>query len=97
MVSDTRRHSSRHDVIVDGPFAQNPVLMAILADLRRGQQVKASDLRDGTTVGAASLALIDDGRLPSICLKLTLQAPPRFAGLADYHSQWKEKAYAHLV
>ena len=89
--------SSRHDVIVDGPFAQNPVLMAILADLRRGQQVKASDLRDGTTVGAASLALIDDGRLPAIGLSLKLQAPPGLAGLARYHSSWKEKAYAHLA
>jgi sugar (pentulose or hexulose) kinase len=89
--------SSRHDVIVDGPFAQNPVLMAILADLRRGQQVKASDLRDGTTVGAASLALIDDGRLPAIGLSLKLQAPPGLAGLARYHSNWKEKAYAHLA
>jgi len=89
--------SSRHEVIVDGPFAQNPVLMAILADLRSGQQVKASDLRDGTTVGAASLALIDDGRLPAIGLSLKLQAPPGLAGLARYHSNWKEKAYAHLA
>ena len=50
-----------------------------------------------TTVGAASLARIDDGRLPSIGLSLKLQAPPGLAGLARYHSNWKEKAYAHLA
>ena len=56
--------ASKDDIIVDGPFSQNTVLLAVLAQLRPGQKVMASDLRDGTTAGAAALALIDGGRLP---------------------------------
>jgi sugar (pentulose or hexulose) kinase len=89
--------SSRHDIIVDGPFAQNQVLMACLAALRPAQRLRASALRDGTTVGAASMALIDHGRLPSIGLTLTEQAPAVISGLAAYHQRWKELAYAHLA
>ena len=62
--------SSRHDIIVDGPFSTNPVLLAILAQLRPSQRVLASNLRDGTTAGAACLAIIDNGVLPRIALKL---------------------------
>lgn len=87
--------SSRDDVIVDGPFAQNRVLMAVLAALRPGQRVLASDLRDGTTVGAATLALIEDGRLPTIDLTLETVEPLQNAALAAYHTDWKEKAHAH--
>ena len=86
--------ASWHDIIVDGPFAQNAVLMAVLAQLRKGQKVMASDLRDGTTVGAATMALIDDGRLPTIALKLKHIAPSAINELEAYHSSWKEKAYA---
>jgi len=86
--------ASRQDIIVDGPFAQNGVLMAVLAQLRKGQKVMASDLRDGTTVGAATMALIDDGRLPTIGLKLRPIAPVAADGLEAYHASWKEKAHA---
>jgi glycerol kinase len=50
--------TSKDDIIVDGPFSQNPVLLAVLAALRPAQKVKASALRDGTTAGAAALAMI---------------------------------------
>lgn len=84
---------SRGDIIVDGPFAQNPVLMAVLAQLRAGQRVLASDLRDGTTAGAAALALIDGGRLPSVALRLNAVQPAGIAGLDAYHASWRTKAY----
>jgi sugar (pentulose or hexulose) kinase len=45
---------SKHDIIVDGPFSKNAVFIQILARLRSGQRVLASDLRDGTTAGAAA-------------------------------------------
>ena len=48
------------------------------------QTVKASALRDGTTAGAAALALIDGGRLPTIGLKLAEVTPAAIAGLGDY-------------
>ncbi|MCB1380214.1 MAG: hypothetical protein KDK89_17880 [Alphaproteobacteria bacterium] len=89
--------SSRHDIVVDGPFGQNPVLMAILAQLRRGQKLMVSDLRDGTTAGAAVMALVDDGRLPTIALQLASVPPAGIDGLQAYQQTWKERAYAHLA
>ena len=62
---------SKARIIIDGPFAENPVFLAILAALRPAQPVFASDLRDGTTAGAAVLALMEGtGRLPQIALTL---------------------------
>ena len=84
---------SRHDIIVDGPFSQNGVLMALLAQLREGQRVMASELRDGTAAGAAALALFDGTDLPNIALKLIETKPAAIAGLDVYHARWREKAY----
>ncbi len=86
--------ASKDDIIVDGPFSQNTVLLAVLGQLRPHQKVLASDLRDGTTAGAAAIALIEDGRLPTIALKLKPAAPAAIDGLSAYHAAWKEKAYA---
>jgi sugar (pentulose or hexulose) kinase len=95
MVSEQLDHvKSRHDIIVDGPFAQNAVMMAVLAALRPGQRVRASALRDGTTAGAACLALMSDGKLPHIDIKVTEIAAAGLEGLADYHKEWKEHAHA---
>lgn len=87
--------ASRDDVIVDGPFSQNPVLLSLLAQLRPGQKVKASALRDGTTAGAAALALIpeDGSRLPNIALKLTDVTPAAIDGLDAYHAAWRGMAH----
>lgn len=85
--------ASRGTIIVDGPFAQNRVLMAVLAALRPNQAIKTSALRDGTTAGAATLALIDSGRLPVIRLALSDVTPAPVAGLRDYHAQWRQRAY----
>lgn len=84
--------ASKDDVIVDGPFSQNPVLLAVLAQLRPKQRVKASALRDGTTAGAAALALIEDGKLPTIGLTLQPVAPAAIAGLEAYHARWRSLA-----
>lgn len=95
MVSEQLDHvKSRHDIIVDGPFAQNAVLMAVLAALRPGQRVLASQLRDGTTAGAACLALMSDGKLPHIDIKVSESQPARLQGLAAYQTKWKELAHA---
>ena len=47
---------ARGDIVVDGPFAANPVYLGVLAALRPGDQVFASDCPDGPTLGAAALA-----------------------------------------
>jgi sugar (pentulose or hexulose) kinase len=85
---------SKDDIIVDGPFSQNPLLLAVLAELRQKQKVKASDLRDGTTAGAAALALFDGVRLPAIGLTLTEVRPANIPGLQDYQTEWRRMAYA---
>jgi sugar (pentulose or hexulose) kinase len=86
---------SRHDIIVDGPFSKNMVFLQVLAQLRTGQTVMASDLRDGTTAGAACLALMPDGELPHVPLSLTTIAAQNLANLDRYHRAWQEMAYAH--
>ena len=89
--------SSANDIIVDGPFATNTPLLSILAALRPRQRVLASGLRDGTTAGAACLALIDGGRLPRIGLTLVPVAPAAITGLAAYQAAWQAKAQGHLA
>jgi len=85
---------SKHDIVVDGPFSRNAVFLAILAALRQGQRVLASDLRDGTTAGAACLALMPDGRLPKLPLSLSPATAAQLDGLAAYQRRWQELAYA---
>ncbi len=85
--------ASKNDIVVDGPFSQNKVLLSVLAALRPQQTIKASALRDGTTAGAAALALIEEDRLPAIGLKLTEVRPAKIAGLGDYQTEWRRMAY----
>ncbi len=87
--------SSKHDIIVDGPFAQNEVFLRVLAALQPGQRVLASDLRDGTAAGAACLALMPDGRLPRVALKVTAVTAAEIEGLEAYRELWRTRAYAN--
>ena len=81
--------SSRNEIIVDGPFAKNPVFLAVLSGLRPGQAVLASALRDGTTQGAAVLALMGkDGTIPKLALELEPVETRDIPGLAHYAQQW---------
>ncbi|HTN97800.1 MAG TPA: hypothetical protein VL101_12555 [Nordella sp.] len=84
---------SKGDIIVDGPFAKNPVFLSVLAALRPKQKVLASQLRDGTTQGAMVLALMDeDGKLPELALTLDHIAPQAPSTIADYAAKWRELA-----
>ena len=86
---------SRARIIIDGPFAENPVFLAILAALRPDQQVLASDLRDGTTAGAAVLALMEgNGKLPQIGLTLRAITPAQIEGLERYREEWLARSRA---
>lgn len=86
---------SRHDVIVDGPFSRNEVFLGVLAALRPVQKLFASDLRDGTTAGAACLGLMPDGKLPHVPLALTLVAPAPLTGLPEYQRAWQAMVARH--
>jgi sugar (pentulose or hexulose) kinase len=86
---DAVRSSS--DIIVDGPFSQNPVFLSILASLRPSQKVKASSLQEGTAAGAACLALMPDGQLPQIDIDMSDSGPAAFS-LSNYQRIWRKEA-----
>jgi sugar (pentulose or hexulose) kinase len=88
---------SKNDIIVDGPFSRNLVFLQILAQLRQGQKLLASDLRDGTTAGAACLALMPDGTLPHVPLSLTTIASQNLSNLSPYQTAWRKLAYENTV
>lgn len=48
---------ARGPIIVDGPFATNPLYLGVLAAMRVGDPVSASTSSEGPTLGAAGLAL----------------------------------------
>ena len=83
-------------IIVDGPFAQNPVYLACLAALLPGSTVETSNLTNGTAAGAALLALADNtGAIPSLPVELTPVPPAHLPGLAAYHQTWRARARSH--
>ncbi|WP_119270450.1 FGGY-family carbohydrate kinase [Taklimakanibacter deserti] len=82
---------SRGDIIVDGPFAKNPVFLSVLASLRQPQTVLASQLRDGTTAGAMALALMtESGEIPRLDLDLDEVAPLAPEAIVDYAVKWRQ-------
>jgi sugar (pentulose or hexulose) kinase len=85
---------SSNQIIVDGPFAKNPVFLSVLAQLRVGQKVYASDLRDGTAAGAACLGLMTDENLPHIELALSEIPPAVIGGLDNYMLKWRR--FSHV-
>jgi sugar (pentulose or hexulose) kinase len=89
---------SRNDVIIDGPFARNRVFVGLLALLRLSyvsadRRVLVSEVKEGTTAGAACLALMPDGVLPTLPLALQEVAPVALPELASYAESWREQAY----
>jgi sugar (pentulose or hexulose) kinase len=87
--------SSRNDIIIDGPFAQNAIFVAVLAQLRafRSQRLLLSGLEEGTTSGAACLALMQDDRLPDMRLSFQAVQAAQVPGLEEYWSDWRSKVH----
>jgi sugar (pentulose or hexulose) kinase len=86
---------SKARIIIDGPFAENPVFLAILAALRPAQQVFASDLRDGTAAGAAVLALMEEtGKLPQVALTVRPVSRAALGGLDEHRAVWLSRSTA---
>lgn len=83
-------------VIVDGPFSQNRVYLALLAALLPGSAVLASKLREGTATGAALLALAAQrtGEIPSRPISLQDVEPAAIEGLSAYRAAWRAAAEA---
>jgi len=77
------------DIIVDGPFAESPLYCSVLAKLFPEHTVHASEVRNGTSVGAAVLALMrPDGRLPERPVELRRVDPLDVDELAGYRRRW---------
>lgn len=57
-----KRMGSSNPVIVDGPFSGNSAYLEVLAACLPGQEVFASQVSNGTALGAASLALMPSAR-----------------------------------
>jgi sugar (pentulose or hexulose) kinase len=93
MVSESLDAIHSHgSIIVDGPFSQNKAFLAVLAALRAGQTIYASEARDGTAAGAACLALMPDGLLPHIDVPFRQIAPAAIPGLKTYQATWQRRA-----
>ena len=86
---------SSHDIILDGPFTQNPVLLSILASLRPKQKLWSSNLSNGTAAGAACLALMADGKLPQVDINMKLIEPEEIPSLAQYQAEWEKNSKPH--
>lgn len=84
-----RAVGAKADVIVDGPFSENPIYLAALAAAVPGNAVFASRVRNGTSTGAALLALADgDGRIPTTPVTLEPVAPVQCPEFGAYQDEW---------
>ena len=80
---------SGSSIILDGPAARNTLLMGLVGALRQGQTVFASELSEGTTLGAGVLGQMKTtGQLPKLEIGLIAQAPLELSGLQAYRSRW---------
>jgi len=73
------------DVILVGSYLQNPLLCALVAQLRSPQAVLLSGESSGTARGAAQLTRWAD----ATAVSLDPCAPSRIDGLADYARTWR--------
>ena len=76
-------------IVVDGVFAENAVFMALLAAFLPERPVVRSLERQGTALGAASLALPEGHGVPDP--RCEEDAPADLDGLAAYHAQWLDR------
>jgi sugar (pentulose or hexulose) kinase len=81
----------REQVIIGGAFLKNPLLCALLAQLREGQPVLACRDITGTVVGAAQLTRWYDVREN---LHLDAVVPAAVGDLDDYRQRWRDRIAA---
>ncbi len=79
---------TRNRIIVDGPFSTNIVFLSVLDNLLADCQIFSAVDKNGTSRGAAMLALIVGSQLPDIPIKLRVVEPAPIDRLSHYHSEW---------
>lgn len=81
---------SKSDIVIDGPFAQNQLLCGLLGQLRPGQKILTSELRDGTVMGVLVLSQMDkDGNMPTLPIGMIQQDVGQYDDLFEYRAQWR--------
>ncbi|MBX6324003.1 MAG: hypothetical protein IRY94_19470, partial [Rhodospirillaceae bacterium] len=81
---------SRNDIVIDGPFAADPLFPALMAALRPRQRVRVAPQPDGTALGGALLARWSPGAAP-VPVVLHDVAPAAIPGLEAYAAAWQAK------
>lgn len=81
---------SENPIIVDGPFAANPLFLGVLKALRRGQTIQTAGGEEGTATGAALLWRWTERTAP-VPLTLADVPPLGVDGLEDYRHRWRAK------
>jgi sugar (pentulose or hexulose) kinase len=76
-------------LLVDGPFAANPLYPALLQTMRPANRVVVSTARSGTTAGA--LALVMGASAPPGEFGARTVEPLHIDGLADYRAAWRAR------
>lgn len=86
---------STSDIIIDGPFARNTLISGIIGQLRGSQKIQASQLLEGTAIGAAILGLMKGtGQMTHVPIPMKTSAASEIAGLEGYQFAWKQKIAA---
>jgi sugar (pentulose or hexulose) kinase len=80
---------SANDIVIDGPFAADPLFPSLMAALRPKQRIRLSSHPDGTALGAALLARWSPRAAP-VPVALSDVEPLRVGGLEDYAAAWRE-------
>lgn len=79
--------ASAGNIIVEGPFAHNEFIVALLAARRPQQTVETSTDPTGTSVGAARMAV---AKLPALATQ-KITAYPHSELLKKYHHRWRAR------
>lgn len=79
---------SEHDILIAGSYLQNPLLCALVAQLRGSQPVLLSSDTAGTVRGTAQLT---NWSRP-VSVSLSACRPSSVAGLEDYRMAWRDLA-----
>jgi len=84
---------STGDIIIEGAYAKNNLLMQVLASLREGQSIFASTDSTGTTMGTAMLAT-DNIPAPDL-IALDAIDPHLQQKILSYRTQWQQRVESH--
>lgn len=80
--------NTRTSIIVDGPFSTNEVYLNVLSHLLKDCPVCSATDKNGTSKGAAMLALNHDGSLPALDNSLRQVGQVPLSGIDSYHKLW---------